>query len=668
MQQRIGRRTFVARLAGSAFALGLAALSTPNALGIARAQQPTLGPIAVRIAAVTQSGPDFRNGLAEGVRPPGSGGSWALTAERPGGQFTSEPLEIEFPCSHVGAHWRLSGERSPLVEIRTSRDGERWSSWRRVLVESLGREPEASGQDMFGALVGGRLGTWLQYRLTFHGGAEHDAAVERVTLTYLDARAPAVSAASLSLSSAPLPTARAGLTAFLERVVTREQWGADESIRFADGKDLWPRSFVPPKFLTVHHTAGENEYADPAAEIRAIYTYHTVTQGWGDIGYHLLIDNRGQVYEGRIGRESDPAGRPGREVVSEDVVAGHALGYNYGSVGIALLGNFMVSEPSEPALQTLEEALAFEASRHGIDPTERISFLRLQAGGNDLWRDDLASVPGHRDCVQTECPGDLLYARLPEIRDHVATRLGPPGPRARISRAPADRNAWPGDLVFAWEGEGVVAFSTRLEGWRLSSEPDRIVRLSGYTDDERPIWSPWSPARAASFALPPDARGSYTLHVRARDGRGHEGLYAARSTLFVDRHVLVDNADEARTARAGTWTRTGDILGFNGADYEQAEPAGAPANFVWALDVPESGVYRVLANWTEGEFRATNARFTISSDGQQLAEAEVSQRERGETWVELAKVDLAAGTTCRVELTNDADGVVVADAVRVVLT
>jgi hypothetical protein len=668
MQQRIGRRTFVARLAGSAVALGLAALGTPATTRIARAQPTPLGPIPVRIAEVTQSGPDFRSGLAEGVALPGSGGSWALTAERGGGQFTSAPLQIEFPCSHVGAHWHLTGERSPLVDIRTSRDGERWSSWRRVLVESVGGGPQFTGQETFGALVGGRLGTWLQYRLTFAEGAEQDAAVERVTLTYLDARAPAVSAASLSLSSAPLPSVRAGLTAFLERVVTREQWGADESIRFADGKDLWPRAFVAPKFLAVHHTAGENEYADPAAEIRAIYTYHTVTQGWGDIGYHLLIDNRGQVYEGRIGRDADPAGRPGREVVSENVVAGHAFGYNYGSVGIALLGNFMETEPSDPALQTLEEALAFEASRHGIDPTERISFLRLRTGGNDLWRDDLASVPGHRDCVQTECPGDRLYARLPEIRDHVATRLGPPGARARITRAPSDRNVWPGDLVFAWEGENAADFSTRLEGWRLSSEPDRIVRLSGYTEDERPTWSPWSPARAASFALPRDARGSYTLHVRARDSRGREGLYAARSTLFVDRHVLVDNADEARTARSGTWTRTSDILGFNGADYEQAEPAGTPAGFAWTLDVPESGSYRVLANWTEGEFRATNARFTISSDGRQLAETEVSQRERGETWGELAKVDLVAGSACRVELANDADGVVVADAIRIVLT
>ena len=214
---------------------------------------------------------------------------------------------------------------------------------------------------------------------------------------------------------------------------------------------------------------------------------------------------------------------------------------------------------------------------------------------------------------------------------------------------------------------GAAEFSTRLEGWRLSSGPDRIVPLSGYGPDEWPAWSAWSRERAASFPLPPDAQGSYTLHVRARGAGGREGRYAARWPLFVDRHVLVDNAEGGRTARQGSWRRSRNVLGFNGADYEVAEPPGDPAAFEWTLDVPEGGAYRVLACWTEGTDRATNARFTISTAGQQLAATEVSQRERGGRWVELARVPLSAGTPCRVELTNRADGVVIADAVRLVL-
>ncbi|HEX2173234.1 MAG TPA: N-acetylmuramoyl-L-alanine amidase, partial [Dehalococcoidia bacterium] len=44
------------------------------------------------------------------------------------------------------------------------------------------------------------------------------------------------------------------------------------------------------------------------------------------MGYNYLIDRYGNVYEGRYG--------------GDNVVAGHALCYNRGSVGIALLGDF----------------------------------------------------------------------------------------------------------------------------------------------------------------------------------------------------------------------------------------------------------------------------------------------------------------------------------------
>ncbi|MBA2446492.1 MAG: N-acetylmuramoyl-L-alanine amidase, partial [Chloroflexi bacterium] len=449
---RITRRVFVARLAGSAVALGLVVLAAPRAT-MARAHERSASAIPVRLGEIVQTGVDFRGGLAEGVRLPRAGGdSWALTAERPGGRFTSEPLRLDFPSSHVGVHWRTDGPASGLgVEVRSSRDGQRWSSWRRVQAETHGRDD--ARDETFGALVAGRLGTWLQYRLTFgeaSGGEREMAAVERVALTYLDARGPAD-------RGGPIPTGQAagqtgfkgGKDAFLARVIPREAWGADESIRFAEGRDQWPRAFVTPKLLVVHHTATENEYDDPAAEIRAIYTYHTVTQGFGDIGYNLLIDDRGQAYEGRLGREADPMGGLDREVLSRDVVAGHAYGYNWGSVGIAVLGTFgalsaddprslAAAEPSVTALMTLEEALAFVAARHGLDPTERMAFLRARSPSGDdaLWRDDLAAISGHRDCVPTECPGERLYARLPELRERVAARLGPPGPRARITRGP----------------------------------------------------------------------------------------------------------------------------------------------------------------------------------------------------------------------------------------
>ena len=72
---------------------------------------------------------------------------------------------------------------------------------------------------------------------------------------------------------------RAGITGFLERVVTREAWGADESLRFKDGVKQWPAAFVTPSLLlVVHHTAGDNDITDAEAEVRSIYAYHAITR------------------------------------------------------------------------------------------------------------------------------------------------------------------------------------------------------------------------------------------------------------------------------------------------------------------------------------------------------------------------------------------------------
>src|SRR3954468_15015994 len=101
--------------------------------------------------------------------------------------------------------------------------------------------------------------------------------------------------------------------------------------------------FVPAKGLVVHHTATRNTYADAAAaaaEVRAIFQYHAVQQAWGDIGYTAIIDKFGYIHEGRHGRGGDPGdASSSREILSGGVVAAHALAHNYGTVGVALLGN-----------------------------------------------------------------------------------------------------------------------------------------------------------------------------------------------------------------------------------------------------------------------------------------------------------------------------------------
>jgi len=211
--------------------------------------------------------------------------------------------------------------------------------------------------------------------------------------------------------------------------VTRADWGADESLRIwnpergfrtsvpeasslsktlrpkiveqfdAQGNRLrWPleENKTTRKFI-VHHT-GEvtDETRDPMELMRAIYYYHTITRGWGDIGYHYVIDKQGNIYEGRAGGAT--------------MVGAHTALHNVGSVGISLMGNFQYEQPTPNQLKVLTLVLADHANRFKVDPAARSFWL----GTNSY------NVDGHnavsREGYGTACPGENLRVLLPEIR------------------------------------------------------------------------------------------------------------------------------------------------------------------------------------------------------------------------------------------------------------
>ena len=101
--------------------------------------------------------------------------------------------------------------------------------------------------------------------------------------------------------------------------------------------------------MIVHHTVTRDPETDPKATLRAIYQYHAVSRGWGDIGYNFLIDQQGTIYEGRFGGDS--------------VVGGHALQYNWGSIGIAILGNYSDHSITDATRASLLRADPYEGGR-----------------------------------------------------------------------------------------------------------------------------------------------------------------------------------------------------------------------------------------------------------------------------------------------------------------
>ncbi len=132
--------------------------------------------------------------------------------------------------------------------------------------------------------------------------------------------------------------------------------------------------------------------------MRSIYYYHAVTKGWGDIGYNFLVDRNGVVYEGRFG--------------GENVVGGHALKYNYGSLGIGVIGSFATTPDPAPAEAATIALTAFKG--RFVDPLGQYFFVDKM----------IPNIVGHRDVLSTACPGNAFYPRLPIIRQEVSKILG----------------------------------------------------------------------------------------------------------------------------------------------------------------------------------------------------------------------------------------------------
>jgi len=164
---------------------------------------------------------------------------------------------------------------------------------------------------------------------------------------------------------------------------------------------LWPLEY-PEKIrkIFIHHTASSKNLDNPKQAIRDIYRWHAVSRGWGDIGYNYVIDQYGNIYEGRYG--------------GEGVVGGHVLRANTGTIGIAVLGNYQEEEIAEKAKISLINLIAEKANLHGIAPLGESSFRGKI----------MDNIVGHRDYAATACPGERLYARLPEIRAAVYQRMG----------------------------------------------------------------------------------------------------------------------------------------------------------------------------------------------------------------------------------------------------
>ncbi|MDP8924914.1 MAG: N-acetylmuramoyl-L-alanine amidase [Chloroflexota bacterium] len=552
MTQRLTRREMLAGSIRLAAAVASVALLRSD---VALAQPPAHGEDLV------DDGDALRRGNARGTAVVATPEGPALRATEEGGAFTSATLQSSARFTHVGLHWSAAvPPRAGLgFEARTSADGSSWSPWSPVQVESLPEETPVG--DYFGALIYAGGARFVQYRATFRTAGGAGPSLRRVTATVIDS--PAATTAADLLPTLSVADADSGRSL---AVTSREQWGADESYRFArSGKELWPEMFVPAKKLVVHHTATRNDYksgAEAAAEVRAIYRYHAVTKRWGDIGYTALVDKFGNTYEGRHGRGEGDATREGREVLSAGVVAGHDTSHNYGSAGVALLGDATKADwPLGGAGGAMWDALVrhctFESGRHFLRPLAvgktsqqgdadiaTSDFLR----SDDTWTNGMRNISGHQETNATACPGTAVMGLLDELRTAIHTNLTDVRRAGVVVRTATREVALSSgstlNLDFSWsvppeelpEGWTVAGYEYCFEGWYKPSDSYDIQYTSGYdsTAQPRPVWEKTS-ATGRSFSV--SKAGHYTLHVRAliqqAGGSPVRGAYEGNHTYLV---------------------------------------------------------------------------------------------------------------------------------------
>ncbi|GAA2418578.1 hypothetical protein GCM10010404_91470 [Nonomuraea africana] len=145
--------------------------------------------------------------------------------------------------------------------------------------------------------------------------------------------------------------------------------------------------------------------------------------------------------------------------------------------------------------------------------------------------------------------------------------------------------------------------------------------------------------------------------------------------------VLGDNSDIGQVTAVGSWTLAGTgtasssnivgpavtataTSGFVGYDYATAPAGTGQSSFTWGLTTPTPGSYKVQVKYPAGA-TATNAKYTIKHDGGEQV-AIVDQTKNTGDWVELGSFAFTAGNTHTITLTDEANGSVVADAVKLV--
>jgi hypothetical protein len=142
---------------------------------------------------------------------------------------------------------------------------------------------------------------------------------------------------------------------------------------------------------------------------------------------------------------------------------------------------------------------------------------------------------------------------------------------------------------------------------------------------------------------------------------------------------VVDNGDADYNEMGRGWKQLTDSASFQ-RDHSRHDAGSGAAKAHWAFSGLYSGWYDVLVTWKKAGDQATKAPFTVYDGAVAERTVRVNQKKgpsgpkfKGKAWQSLGTFaigqtarDDVPNNSLRVELSNDANGKVIADAVRIV--
>ena len=495
------------------------------------AAAPTIAVRQPRVTEVRLSGID----AAVGTKAPdpddhGHGSVGALSAGKELKLAVAAKVPISAPASLVAVTARKAFPAGTSIQVRVKEKKRGWSDWTTLAVDpEHGPDPESDearrarpGSDPLMVV----RATKAQIRIDTPSGR----APKGVRLALVNAPTSAadrrVSAQTMSASSVSASSLSASATVSMPAIVTRAQWGADESWR---SRAPYYTDNIRVGFI--HHTASTSNYsaAQAAAQIRSIYAYHTRSLGHSDIDYNFVVDRFGRLYEGRYGG------------VDRAVLGGHTAGFNEHSFAAVVLGNFDTFSPPSSDMDAIRDTLArlwaWKLGMYGINPASTVQVV--SAGFIRATRYPKGSVATltatstHQTVNFTSCPGKYLQAQVPSITalgstysDVVIAAPTPPaepiqsGSATSVSLPSSSTRAvsWTADILSPCSDAPIRTYTGSTPGagpidltWDLRDASGKLVLPATYTVRMSGTQADGSPAAVVSstFTIAPKPGGTW---------------------------------------------------------------------------------------------------------------------------------------------------------------